>query len=75
MSESASRVLPPLLDAQAAQISERLVISSFEDRSALALSDFMSENIIAHPEWWQQLHDTPPSLMSGKIMLIGWMNN
>lgn len=60
MSESASRVLPPLLEAQAAQISERLVISSFEDRSALALSDFMSENFIAHPEWWQQLHDTPP---------------
>ncbi|NLS54261.1 bifunctional [glutamate--ammonia ligase]-adenylyl-L-tyrosine phosphorylase/[glutamate--ammonia-ligase] adenylyltransferase [Hafnia alvei] len=41
-------------------MSERLVISSFEDRSALALSDFMSENFIAHPEWWQQLHDTPP---------------
>lgn len=60
MSESASRVLPPLLEAQAEQISERLVISSFEDRSALALSDFMSENFIAHPEWWQQLHDTPP---------------
>lgn len=60
MSESASRVLPLLLEAQAAQISERLVISSFEDRSALALSDFMSENFIAHPEWWQQLHDTPP---------------
>ncbi len=60
MSESASRVLPPLLEAQAAQISERLVISSFEDRSALALSDFMSENFIAHTEWWQQLHDTPP---------------
>lgn len=30
MSESASRVLPPLLEAQAEQISERLVISSLK---------------------------------------------
>ncbi|MEG2952363.1 MAG: bifunctional [glutamate--ammonia ligase]-adenylyl-L-tyrosine phosphorylase/[glutamate--ammonia-ligase] adenylyltransferase [Hafnia sp.] len=61
MSAFASRPLPSLLQAQATQISERLAVSSPEELCALALSDFMSENFITHPEWWQQLHDTPPT--------------
>ncbi|MBW7982685.1 bifunctional [glutamate--ammonia ligase]-adenylyl-L-tyrosine phosphorylase/[glutamate--ammonia-ligase] adenylyltransferase [Enterobacillus tribolii] len=64
MSLSLPFPLSPELKAQAARAAERLGLAEAglydEARAALALSDFISDNLAACPEWWQQLSATPP---------------
>ncbi|WP_114192280.1 bifunctional [glutamate--ammonia ligase]-adenylyl-L-tyrosine phosphorylase/[glutamate--ammonia-ligase] adenylyltransferase [Edaphovirga cremea] len=59
--------LTPELDAQAETVLQRLTpslsgssVPDGYDRAALALSDFVSDSLVAHPEWWQALHQQPP---------------
>ncbi|MDR0805249.1 MAG: bifunctional [glutamate--ammonia ligase]-adenylyl-L-tyrosine phosphorylase/[glutamate--ammonia-ligase] adenylyltransferase [Enterobacteriaceae bacterium] len=59
--------LSPLLDSQRlkrqSELEERLsqpVVFSAQDGVALALSDFVSEGLVQHPQWWQTLHQQPP---------------
>lgn len=57
----------PLLEAQRikrqSELAERLeqaVQFSPQDGQALALSDFVSDGLLQHPEWWDELHQNPP---------------
>ncbi len=59
--------LSPLLQTQAEraeatlreQCSEVLNISA-EDQCVLSLSDFICENLRTYPEWWRDIHQSPP---------------
>lgn len=56
--------LPALLQQQAEKAAERLDRSfaslSLQQQAVLAFSDFVTESLLQHPEWWQQLTDQPP---------------
>lgn len=58
----------PLLDAQRVkrqtELEDRLaqpVQFSLQDGIALALSDFVSDGLLQHPQWWEELHQQPPT--------------
>ncbi|AKJ43167.1 bifunctional [glutamate--ammonia ligase]-adenylyl-L-tyrosine phosphorylase/[glutamate--ammonia-ligase] adenylyltransferase [Pragia fontium] len=60
--------LSPLLDAQRikrqSELEQRLAGSvqfSPQDGMALALSDFVSDGLLQHPEWWPEFHLMEPS--------------
>lgn len=56
--------LPPLLSGQAALAAEALGIPlqalNQEQQAVLAFSDFIRENMLRYPTWWQQLQQQPP---------------
>ncbi len=56
--------LPPLLRAQAMKAAERFMPSphqlTSEQQSVLAFSDFITENLSRHDEWWQLIQQPPP---------------
>ncbi|WP_159565698.1 bifunctional [glutamate--ammonia ligase]-adenylyl-L-tyrosine phosphorylase/[glutamate--ammonia-ligase] adenylyltransferase [Budvicia diplopodorum] len=61
--------LSPLLEAQRikrqlqleAQLGQPIAFSQ-QDGIVLALSDFVSDGLIQHPQWWEELHTQAPSL-------------
>ncbi|MCU5771691.1 bifunctional [glutamate--ammonia ligase]-adenylyl-L-tyrosine phosphorylase/[glutamate--ammonia-ligase] adenylyltransferase [Erwiniaceae bacterium BAC15a-03b] len=59
-----SQPLPTLMLEPAANACERLALplsqASAQQQAVLAFSDFVSENMAQHPEWWQQLQQATP---------------
>ncbi|MFS2221122.1 bifunctional [glutamate--ammonia ligase]-adenylyl-L-tyrosine phosphorylase/[glutamate--ammonia-ligase] adenylyltransferase [Pantoea sp. B65] len=59
-----SQPLPALLLDQAAKCCERLALPltevSTQQQAVLAFSDFISENLAMHPQWWLQLQQSAP---------------
>lgn len=52
--------LPALLQQQAEKQAAGLAGVQADDMGALALSDFMCDAFVQHPDWWQQVHELPP---------------
>lgn len=74
-------VLPPLLDAQRikrqtqlASLSDTTIAFSPQDGIALALSDFVSDSLLQHPAWWEELHTNVPSV-GDAIHYAEWLHN
>ncbi|QCP60914.1 bifunctional [glutamate--ammonia ligase]-adenylyl-L-tyrosine phosphorylase/[glutamate--ammonia-ligase] adenylyltransferase [Pantoea sp. SO10] len=57
--------LPALMQAQLANVAERLNLPSSaftpEQAGALTFSDFILDNLQQHPEWWQHLQQQAPA--------------
>ncbi|VFS47490.1 Glutamate-ammonia-ligase adenylyltransferase [Budvicia aquatica] len=74
-------VLPPFLDAlrikrqtQLASLSDTTIAFSPQDGIALALSDFVSDSLLQHPDWWEELHTNVPSV-GDAIHYAEWLHN
>ena len=61
MSPSLTQTLPPLLAAQAQQLSPTWGELSAGQQGVLAFSDFVQDNLARHPEWWQSLQEQAPA--------------
>ena len=55
-----SQPLPSLLAEQITVIDPLPDGANSQQQSVLAFSDFISDNLTKHPEWWQLLHSQPP---------------
>lgn len=55
-----SQTLPPLLVEQSSQLPPDLDNLTQTERSVMAFSDFISENLGRHPEWLQRLREEAP---------------
>ncbi|WP_428944236.1 bifunctional [glutamate--ammonia ligase]-adenylyl-L-tyrosine phosphorylase/[glutamate--ammonia-ligase] adenylyltransferase [Pantoea sp. FN060301] len=55
-----SQILPPLLAEKASQLPQDLGELTHTERSVLAFSDFISENLTRHPEWLQRVRQDAP---------------
>ncbi|MEN4930895.1 bifunctional [glutamate--ammonia ligase]-adenylyl-L-tyrosine phosphorylase/[glutamate--ammonia-ligase] adenylyltransferase [Erwinia billingiae] len=61
MSPSLTQTLPPLLAAQAQQLSPTWGELSAGQQGVLAFSDFVQDNLARHPDWWQSLQEQAPA--------------
>lgn len=61
MSPSLTQTLPPLLVAQAQQLSPTWGELSAGQQGVLAFSDFVQDNLARHPDWWQSLQEQAPA--------------
>ncbi len=61
MSPSLTHTLPPLLAAQAQQLSPTWGELSAGQQGVLAFSDFVQDNLARHPDWWQSLQEQAPA--------------
>lgn len=61
MSPSLTQTLPPLLAAQAQQLSPTWGELSAGQQGVLAFSDFVQDNLARHPDWWQSLQERAPA--------------
>ncbi|WP_455915800.1 bifunctional [glutamate--ammonia ligase]-adenylyl-L-tyrosine phosphorylase/[glutamate--ammonia-ligase] adenylyltransferase [Pantoea agglomerans] len=61
MSPSLTQTLPPLLAAQAQQLSPTWGELSAGQQGVLAFSDFVQDNLARHPDWRQSLQEQAPA--------------
>ncbi|MGA7509212.1 MAG: bifunctional [glutamate--ammonia ligase]-adenylyl-L-tyrosine phosphorylase/[glutamate--ammonia-ligase] adenylyltransferase [Erwinia billingiae] len=61
MSPSLTQTLPPLLAAQAQQLSPTWGELSAGQQGVLAFSDFVQDNLARHPDWWKSLQELAPA--------------